>query len=49
VYLALDRNTDKKVVIKFLKPVRKMKYNREIYILQHLSQGEYIIQLLDVC
>ncbi|KAI9222789.1 casein kinase II subunit alpha [Blastocladiella britannica] len=37
-----------KCVIKVLKPVKKKKIKREIKILQNLSGGENVIQLLDV-
>ena len=37
-----------KCVIKILKPVKKKKIRREIKILQNLSGGPNIIQLLDV-
>lgn len=40
--------TDKKCVIKILKPVKKKKIKREIKILQNVSKGPNIIQLLDV-
>ena len=49
VYMAIDSTTDKLVVIKLLKPVRKVKISREICILQALKGGPYIIDLLDVC
>lgn len=40
--------TDKKVVIKVLKPVKKKKIKREIKILQNVSKGPNIVALLDV-
>mmetsp|Transcript_69374 Transcript_69374/g.181813 ORF Transcript_69374/g.181813 Transcript_69374/m.181813 type:complete len:341 (-) Transcript_69374:87-1109(-) len=40
--------TDKKVVIKILKPVKKKKIKREIKILQNVSKGPNIVALLDV-
>eukprot|EP00933_Yihiella_yeosuensis_P038487 TRINITY_DN3241_c1_g2_i1.p1 TRINITY_DN3241_c1_g2~~TRINITY_DN3241_c1_g2_i1.p1 ORF type:complete len:337 (-),score=72.04 TRINITY_DN3241_c1_g2_i1:171-1181(-) len=40
--------TDKKCVIKILKPVKKKKIKREIKILQNVSKGPNIVQLLDV-
>jgi casein kinase II subunit alpha len=49
VYLGLDRETDRLVVIKLLKPVRKAKINREIRILEVLRGGPYIVDLVDVC
>lgn len=39
---------NEKCVIKILKPVKKKKIRREIKILQNLSGGTNIIQLLDV-
>ena len=44
------KNTTKSsdVVIKILKPVRKMKIKREIKILQNLAGGPNIIELLDI-
>lgn len=44
--LIVDRN--EKCIIKVLKPVRKKKIKREIKILQNLSGGTNIIQILDV-
>jgi casein kinase II subunit alpha len=41
-------NNGSKCVIKILKPVKKKKIKREIKILQNLSGGKNIIQLLDV-
>jgi len=59
VYEGINSNTDKKVVIKILKPgmlfkpyffilVKKKKIKREIKILQNLSSGPNIVKLLDV-
>ena len=39
--------TDKKIVIKILKPVRKSKVRREAKILTNLAEGPYIVRLLD--
>jgi casein kinase II subunit alpha len=39
---------NQKCIIKILKPVKKKKIRREIKILQNLSNGPNIIQLLDV-
>jgi casein kinase II subunit alpha len=44
--IAVPQN--QKVVIKVLKPIKKKKIKREIKILQNLSGGTNIIQLLDV-
>ena len=49
VYMAIDATTDRLVVIKLLKPVRKVKISREICILQAIKGGPYIIELLDIC
>eukprot|EP00434_Breviolum_minutum_P017050 symbB.v1.2.015043.t1/scaffold1112.1/size147309/1 len=40
--------TNKKCVIKILKPVKKKKIKREIKILQNVSAGPNIVKLLDV-
>ena len=40
--------TNEKCVIKVLKPIRKRKIKREVKILQSLSGGTNIIQLLDM-
>ena len=48
VFEGYDVKGEKKVVIKILKPVKKKKIKREIKILQNLSGGTNIIQLLDV-
>lgn len=37
VFEGIDSQNDKKIVVKILKPVKKMKINREIKILQSLS------------
>lgn len=48
VYEGINVNTDKKVVIKILKPVKKKKIKREIKILQNLSGGPNIVKLIDI-
>lgn len=48
VYEGININTDQKVVIKILKPVKKKKIKREIKILQNLSNGPNIVKLIDV-
>eukprot|EP00049_Salpingoeca_infusionum_P017875 m.354747 g.354747 ORF g.354747 m.354747 type:complete len:345 (-) comp17092_c0_seq1:442-1476(-) len=48
VFEGIDTRTDKKIVVKILKPVKKKKIKREIKVLQNLSGGVNIIQLLDV-
>eukprot|EP00009_Paramoeba_aestuarina_P002802 CAMPEP_0201522472 /NCGR_PEP_ID=MMETSP0161_2-20130828/17584_1 /ASSEMBLY_ACC=CAM_ASM_000251 /TAXON_ID=180227 /ORGANISM="Neoparamoeba aestuarina, Strain SoJaBio B1-5/56/2" /LENGTH=340 /DNA_ID=CAMNT_0047921321 /DNA_START=28 /DNA_END=1050 /DNA_ORIENTATION=- len=48
VFEATNRITDEKCVVKVLKPVKKKKIKREIKILENLSGGPNIIQLLDV-
>lgn len=48
VYEGINVNTDEKVVIKILKPVKKKKIKREIKILQNLKDGPNIVKLLDV-
>lgn len=48
VFAGFHLPTDKKCVIKVLKPVRKKKIKREIKILQNVSKGPNIIGLLDV-
>ena len=45
-FAAEDR---KKVVVKILKPVRKVKIAREIRILQILRGGPHIVDLVDIC
>ena len=49
MYEGIDSITDKPVVLKILKPVRKVKISREIRILQILKGGPHIIELLDCC
>ncbi|EIN05396.1 Pkinase-domain-containing protein [Punctularia strigosozonata HHB-11173 SS5] len=48
VFLGLDTSSDEKCIIKVLKPVKKRKIKREIKVLQNLSGGPSIVQLLDV-
>lgn len=48
VFSGMNANNNQKCVIKILKPVKKKKIKREIKILQNLSGGKNIIQLLDV-
>jgi len=48
VFEGINIATNEKCVIKVLKPVRKKKIKREIKILQNLSGGPNIIQLLDI-
>jgi casein kinase II subunit alpha len=48
VFEGFDVKENKKCVIKILKPVKKKKIKREIKILQNLTGGVNIIQLLDV-
>ena len=48
VYEGINVNTDTRVVIKILKPVKKKKIKREIKILQNLNGGPNIVKLLDV-
>lgn len=40
--------TQTQVIIKVLKPVKKKKIKREIKILQNLSGGSNIVELLDI-
>lgn len=47
VFDGYDTNTDDKVVIKILKPVKKAKIKREAKILNNLHNGPNIIKLLD--
>ena len=49
VYEGIDSKTNKPIVIKILKPVRKVKINREIRILQLLKGGPNIVELIDSC
>lgn len=46
VFEGIQMSTNKKVVIKVLKPVKKKKFKREIKILQCLNGAPYVIQLL---
>jgi len=48
VFEGIHTQTDQKIVIKILKPVKKKKIKREIKILQNLSGGTNVICLLDV-
>lgn len=48
VYTGIDVKTDKNVVIKVLKPVKKNKMKREIKILKALNNHPGIIELKDV-
>ncbi len=48
VFEGVNTNNGGKCVIKILKPVKKKKIKREIKILQNLSGGTNIVQLLDV-
>lgn len=48
VFLGVNVLNNTKCVIKILKPVKKKKIKREIKILQNLSGGINVIQLLDV-
>mmetsp|Transcript_8197 Transcript_8197/g.16132 ORF Transcript_8197/g.16132 Transcript_8197/m.16132 type:complete len:355 (+) Transcript_8197:2557-3621(+) len=48
VFDGMNAKSDTKVVIKILKPVKKAKIKREIKILQNLTGGPNIVQLLDV-
>ncbi|KAJ3103329.1 Casein kinase II subunit alpha [Phlyctochytrium planicorne] len=48
VFEGINVATNEKCVIKVLKPVKKKKIKREIKILQNLSGGPNVIQLLDV-
>jgi casein kinase II subunit alpha len=48
VFAGVNTLNDTKCVIKILKPVKKKKIKREIKILQNLSGGKNVIQLLDV-
>ncbi|GAA5858956.1 hypothetical protein JCM8547_007173 [Rhodosporidiobolus lusitaniae] len=48
VFEGINVVNDQKCVIKVLKPVKKKKIKREIKILQNLSGGKNIINLLDV-
>ena len=48
VFEAINVINNEKCVVKILKPVKKKKIKREIKILQNLSGGVNVIQLLDV-
>lgn len=48
VFTGYHLPTNKKCVIKVLKPVKKKKIKREIKILQNVSKGPNIVSLLDV-
>ncbi|CAE7618338.1 cka1 [Symbiodinium pilosum] len=48
VFTGFHVPTNKKCVIKILKPVKKKKIKREIKILQNVSKGPNIVALLDV-
>ena len=47
VFRAVDLLYNKDVVVKILKPVKKVKVRREIVILDRLQSGPFIINLLD--
>lgn len=49
VFEGVDSRDSRPVVIKMLKPVRKVKIAREIRILELLKDGPNIIKLLDIC
>lgn len=48
VFLGFNIKTEQEVIIKVLKPVKLKKIKREIKILQNISSGSNIIQLLDI-
>eukprot|EP00931_Biecheleriopsis_adriatica_P007820 TRINITY_DN109073_c0_g1_i1.p1 TRINITY_DN109073_c0_g1~~TRINITY_DN109073_c0_g1_i1.p1 ORF type:complete len:336 (+),score=86.85 TRINITY_DN109073_c0_g1_i1:56-1063(+) len=48
VFAGFHVPTDKRCVIKILKPVKKKKIKREVKILQNVSKGPNIVALLDV-
>lgn len=48
VFLGMNTASDSKCIIKVLKPIKKKKIKREVKILQNLSGGINIIQLLDI-
>lgn len=48
MFEGVDVDKNQKVVIKILKPVKKKKIKREIKILQNLTGGINVIELLDV-
>eukprot|EP00924_Labyrinthula_sp_SR-Ha-C_P002933 augustus_masked-scaffold_13-processed-gene-11.63-mRNA-1 protein AED:0.05 eAED:0.05 QI:0/-1/0/1/-1/1/1/0/361 len=49
VFDGVNLQTNDRVVVKILKPVKKKKIKREIKILQNLLGGPNIVKLLDVC
>ena len=49
VFEGVDAKTNLAVVVKILKPVRKVKITREIRILQLLKGGPHIVELIDKC
>lgn len=49
VFEGVDAKTNRPVVIKILKPVRKVKISREIRILQLLKGGPHIVAMVDKC
>lgn len=48
VFAGINTRNQEKCVVKILKPVKKKKIKREIKILQNLSGGTNIVQLLDI-
>lgn len=48
VFRAVDLRENKEVVVKILKPVKKLKVRREIKILQAVKGGPFIINLHDI-
>lgn len=48
VFEGINTTLNEPIVIKILKPVKKKKIKREIKILQNLTGGPNIIQLLDI-
>lgn len=49
MFEGVEVGAQNKVVVKILKPVRKVKIAREIRILQILKGGAHIVELVDVC
>lgn len=49
VFEGIESAQQNKIVVKILKPVRKVKIAREIRILQILKGGPHIVDLIDVC
>eukprot|EP01083_Nonionella_stella_P062992 163740_1 len=49
VFEGIDTRTNKLVIIKILKPVKRKKIMREIKILQNLAGGKNIVRLVDTC